>query len=221
MTYFFNYILPPTLAQDTYLDIINILYLSHRVPPDPGPTRIIKLTINVDSQQDYKPVYSIHHSMIYEINQRSIARTDFLIDRGTNGLITDSDVRVLETNNPQRHVNVRGINNHKFFNIFIVFCTGVIESQKNFFVFIMHQYTYIGKDYSIHVSSQFEYYGNIVNDKIKTNNNNQYLIIVNNYIINFVIRSGLVYIDIRFPTNAELYEGFIQFPQIIFISDLQ
>ena len=68
--------------------------------------------------------------MVYEISQRSVARTGSLIDRGTNGLIAGSDVSVLETNNPQRHVNVREIDNHEFSNISIISCAGVIESQK-------------------------------------------------------------------------------------------
>ena len=96
----------------------------------------------------------------------------------------------------------------------------MLLSLKIFFLFIIHQYIYIGKNHSIHVSSQFEHHGNTVDNKTKTNNNNQYLIIVNNYIINFVIRSGLVYINIRSPTDAELYEDSIQFSQIIFMSDL-
>ena len=75
----------------------------------------------------------------------------------------------------------------------------------------MHQYVYIGKNYSIHVSPQLEHYGNTVDNKTKINNSNQYLIIINNYIINFVVRSGLVYINIRSPTNAELYEDSVQF----------
>ena len=96
----------------------------------------------------------------------------------------------------------------------------MLLSLKKKILFIIHQYVYIGKNYSIHVLSQLEHYSNTVNDKTKTNNNNQYLIIVNNYIINFVVRSGLVYINIRSPTNAELYKDFIQFSQIILISDL-
>ena len=76
------------------------MYLSHRVLPDPGPTRIIKFTVDTDSQQDYKPVYSVHHSMVYEISQRSVARTGSLIDRGANGSIASNNVRDLETNNP-------------------------------------------------------------------------------------------------------------------------
>ena len=92
----FNYILSPALAQNTYLDTINILYFSHRVSPDPRFTRIVKFIIDVDSQYNSKSVYSVHHSIMYKISQRSVTRTDFLIDRGVNGSITNNNVRVFE-----------------------------------------------------------------------------------------------------------------------------
>ena len=81
----------------------------------------------------------------------------------------------------------------------------------------MHQCTYHGKGKTIHSCVQVEHYGNDVNDKSrKVNSGKQRITTIENYIIPLQIREGLVYMDMRLPTDQEL----VGLPQVIFTSNM-
>ena len=52
-----------------------------------------------------------------------------LVDRGANGGLAGSDVRVVERSESPRRVDVSGIDNHQMTNLPIVTVGGVIQSQ--------------------------------------------------------------------------------------------
>ena len=83
----------------------------------------------------------------------------------------------------------------------------------------MNQYASIGKGHSIHSSAQLESHGNTVDDKAIVNDGLQRMITANGYVIPFAIRDGLVYMDMRPPTDSEMNEGPNQLPQLILTSD--
>jgi hypothetical protein len=86
-----------------------------------------------------------------------------LMDRGANGGVAGTDVRVIfETG---QTVDIRGIYNHQCTNIYIGTVGGVIQTQKGPIIGIMHQYALLNKGSTIHSPCQFEWYKLEVNDK--------------------------------------------------------
>ena len=59
----------------------------------------------------YSPSYSINKSHIYHVSKHSSSHYGSLIDRGANGGLAGSDVRILERTG--RTVSVTGIDNHE------------------------------------------------------------------------------------------------------------
>ena len=84
----------------------------------------------------------------------------------------------------------------------------------------MNQYAHINQGNTIHSSGQLEAFGTIVHDKAKPNGGHQCIITQGGYVIPLNVRCGLVYMDMRPSTDAEL-DGPNQPPQIILTSDLE
>jgi hypothetical protein len=86
-----------------------------------------------------------------------------LIDRGANGGVAGEDVRVIFRTS--RTVDIKGIYNHHVNDIGIRTVGGIVNTQKDPVIAIMHQYALLDKGASIHYSIQLEWYKNDVNDK--------------------------------------------------------
>jgi hypothetical protein len=86
-----------------------------------------------------------------------------LIDRGANGGVASTDIRVIFKTG--RTVDIREIDNNQCTNIDIGTVGGVIQTQKGPIIGIMHQYALLNKGSTIHSPCQFEWYKNDVNDK--------------------------------------------------------
>jgi hypothetical protein len=114
-----------------------------------------------------------------------------LIDRGANGGVAGTDVRVIFKTG--RTVDIRGIDNHQCTNIDIGTVGGVIQTQNGPVIGIVHQYAVLNKGSTIHSPCQFEWYKNDVNDKS----------IFDGYIIPLSIKDGLVSLSIRPYTYHE------------------
>ena len=91
-----------------------------------------------------------------------------MIDRGANGSLAGSDVRVISQVNDGK-INVEGIDNHQLTDIPLVTAAGVITTQKGPVIVIMNQYAHINQGNTIHSSGKFEAFGTIVHDKAKPN----------------------------------------------------
>ena len=142
-----------------------------------------------------------------------------MIDRGANGSLAGSDVRVISQVNDGK-INVEGIDNHQLTDIPLVTAAGVITTQKGPVIVIMNQYAHINQGNTIHSSGQLEAFGTIVHDKAKPNGEHQCIIAQGGYVIPLNVRHELVYMDMRPPTDAEL-DGPHQLPQMILTSDLE
>ena len=68
----------------------------------------------------------------------------------------------------------------------------------------LHQYAYTGKGRMIHSSTQLEMYKNQVDDYSQMVGGNQYIQILNGYIIPLDIQDGLPYMPLCAPTDNEL-----------------
>ena len=66
-----------------------------------------------------------------------------LIDRGANGGLAGSDVRILERTG--RTVSVTGIDNHELPGLDIVTCAALLHTNHGKVVLVMHEYAYYGR----------------------------------------------------------------------------
>jgi hypothetical protein len=113
-----------------------------------------------------------------------------LIDRGANGGVSGTDVRVIFKTG--RTVDIRGIDSHQCTNIDIGTVGGVIQTQKGTIIGIIHQYALLKKGSTIHSPCQFEWYKNDVNDKsINVPGGLQRILTLDGYIIPLCIKDGL------------------------------
>ena len=88
----------------------------------------------------YSPSYSINKAHIYHVSKHSSSHYGSLIDRGANGGLAGSDVRILERTG--RTVSVTGIDNHELPGLDIVTCAALLHTNHGKVVLIMHEYAY-------------------------------------------------------------------------------
>ena len=102
----------------------------------------------------YSPSYSINKTHIYHVSKHSSSHYGSLIDRGANGGLAGSDVRILERTG--RTVSVTGIDNHELPGFDIVTCAALLNTSHGKVVLIMHEYAYYGRGNTIHSPGQIE-----------------------------------------------------------------
>ena len=85
----------------------------------------------------YSPSYSINKTHIYHVSKHSSSHYGSLIDRGANGGLAGSDVRILERTG--RTVSVTGIDNHELPGLVIVTCAALLHTNHGKVVLIMHE----------------------------------------------------------------------------------
>jgi hypothetical protein len=128
--------------------------------PNPLPPGDIRRVLSKNSKR------SVNLAQIeYEVSnhQASSGKSLSLIDRGANGGVAGTDVRVIFKTG--RTVDIRGIDNHQCTNIDIGTVGGVVQTRKGPVIGTMHQYALLNKGSTIHSPCQFEWYKNDVNDK--------------------------------------------------------
>jgi len=101
-------------------------------------------------------------------------------------------------------VDVRGIDNHQIVDIPIVTAGGVVKTQHEPAIVILHQYAYTGQGRTIHSSAQLEWYKNDVNDKsMKVAGGLQCILTNDGYVIPINMRDGLLYVSLHPYTDEE------------------
>ena len=137
-----------------------------------------------------------------------------LVDRGANGGICGSDVRIIHKTG--RKVDVQGIDNHQVVDIPIVTAGAVVSTQRGPAVIIMNQYAYIGNGKSIHSCGQMEMFGHEVNDKsMKVSGGLQRINTQDGFCIPLNIKAGLPYMTLRPFTDQE----WDNLPHVVLTSD--
>ena len=140
---------------------------------------------------------------------------DSLVDRGANGGLAGTDMRVIETS-AHRSVHVEGIDNHQVRDVPIVTAGGVINTTRGDVIGIFHQYAHINKGASIHSSVQLEAYKQDVNDRSRrVPGGLQRILTVDWYEIPLSFRNGLPYLPIKPFTDRE----YATLPHVIMTSD--
>jgi hypothetical protein len=158
-------------VSDTDTSIIEYLSNETQTPPK-IPTTVLNTNRthpmphagNRNNNQDQNDTITINGKLywqvkiidiMYRINTGQSTYNGYaLIDRGANGGVLGSDVKIL--NHTGRTITLTGLDNHQVKVLRI--CTGTTLSitHKDPAIFIMHQYAYLGHGKTIHAAGQLE-----------------------------------------------------------------
>ena len=151
----------------------------------------------------YSPSYSINKTHIYHVSKHSSSHYGSLIDRGANGGLAGSDVRILERTG--RTVSVTGIDNHELPGLDIVTSAALLHTNHGKVVLIMHEYAYYGRGNTIHSPGQIEWFQNTCDDKSFHVGGKQVINFLDGHSTPLQCRTGLMYISLLGkPTDADL-----------------
>ena len=153
------------------------------------------------------------HCINFRVSAHSSTKAATLVDRGANGGMAGSDVRLIETG--ERCADVSGINDHQISNLPISTVAGLVQTQHGPVVAIIHQVAYHGKGSTILSSGQMEAYKIKVDDRSVHVGGKQHLETLEGYIIPIQCRNGLPYIEMQPPTDQEMDE----LPHVVLTSD--
>ena len=161
----------------------------------------------------YRSINVLH--IRYRVSNVVASQTASLVDRGANGGLAGSDVRVICKSNPLRMVDVSGIDSHEVRDLPIFTVGGVVQSQRGLVIAIMHQYALLGEGKTIHSSGQLEWYKNNVDDKSLKVGGLQRIATNDGYVHPLDIKNGLPYCSMR-PYTDDEWESL---PHVIWTSD--
>ena len=86
-----------------------------------------------------------------------------LVDRGANGGLAGSDMRVIHKTH--RKINISGIDNHEVTGLDVVTAATLLTTSLGKVIGIFNEYAYLGKGSSIHSSGQREWFKTNVDEK--------------------------------------------------------
>ena len=84
------------------------------------------------------PERTINHQFTYHVAQASQAKHGSLVDRGGNGGLAGSDVRILSRSS--RKGTVTGIESHELQDLDVVQCAALVETNHGIVNLIMNEY---------------------------------------------------------------------------------
>ena len=102
------------------------------------------------------PERSINHYFTYHVAQASQAKLGSLVDRGVNGGIAGSDVRILSRSS--RKCTVTGVDSHELQGLDVVQCAALVETNHRIVNLNMNEYGCYGKGHTINSSGQIEWF---------------------------------------------------------------
>ena len=215
--------------QEDHDEVVDDTPATSESEPDPPDTLLINAAKGSQSSQlppgDIRRVMSksstrhinlTHIDYQVSYHKASSGQSLSLIDRGANGGVAGTDVRIIFKTG--RMVDIRGIDNHHCTNIDIGTVGGVVHTNKGHVIAIMHQYALLNKGSTIHSPCQLEWYKNDVNDKSSlVPGGLQRLQTLDGYIIPLRIKDGLARLNIRPYTDHE----WDNLPHVILTSELE
>ena len=105
-------------------------------------------------------INSVHTHLFYHVDQAKQAQHGSLVNRGANGGLAGSDVRILSKSS--KKCTVTGIDQHQINGLDIVQCDALAIINHGYVYLIMNEYAYYGKGHTIHSSGQIEWHKNLV-----------------------------------------------------------
>ena len=106
---------------------------------------------------------TINHHFTYHVAVASEAKHGTLVDRGANGGLAGSDVRILSRSS--RKCTVTGTDSHELQGLDVVQCAALIETNHGIVNLIMNEYVCYDTGHTIHSSGEIEWFKNSVDDR--------------------------------------------------------
>ena len=136
-----------------------------------------------------------------------------LVDRGANGGLAGSDMRVIYKTH--RKINISGIDNHEVTGLDVVTAATLLNTSLGKVIGIFNEYAYLGKGSSIHSSGQLEWFKTLVDEKSIKVGGTQLITTLDGYSVPLLIRDGLAYAtSLRKPTDQDMDT----YPHVFFTS---
>ena len=159
----------------------------------------------VPCPQDYTMTSerTINPHFTYHIAQASQAQHGSLVDRGANGGLAGSDVRILSRYS--RKCTVTGIDSHELQGLDVVQCAALVETNHGIVNLIRNEYACYRTGHTIHSSGQIECFKNSVDDRSVQVDGKQRICTIDGNAMPLTCRGGLMYLSILGkPTDTDL-----------------
>ena len=161
------------------------------------------------------PLLAMLHQSIHTIRSRQIQvckhyifqhanhTNNQLVDRGANGGLAGSDMRVIYKTH--RKINISGIDNHEVTGLDVVTAATLLNTSLGKVIGIFNEYAYPGKGSSIHSSGQLEWFKTLVDEKSIKVGGTQLITTLDGYSVPLLIRDGLAYAtSLGRPTDQDM-----------------
>ena len=121
-----------------------------------------------DDASDISNVLSVKRSRQIQVCQQYLFQhanhtNQQLVDRGANGGLAGSDMRVIHK--PHCKINIQGIDNREVTGLDVVTAATLLNTSQGKVIGIFNEYAYLGKGSSIHSSGQLEWFKTNVDEK--------------------------------------------------------
>ena len=149
---------------------------------------------SADDASDISNVLSIKRFRQIQVCQRYLFQhanptNQQLVDRGANGGIAGSDMRVIHK--PHCKINMQGIDNHEVTGLDVVTAATLLHTSQGRVIGIFNEYAYLGKGSSIHSSGQLEWFKTNVDEKSVKVGGTQLFTTLDGYSVPLLIKDGL------------------------------
>ena len=136
-----------------------------------------------------------------------------LVDRGANGGLAGSDMRVIYKTH--RKINISGIDNHEVNGLDVVTAATLLNTSLGKVIGIFNEYAHLGKGSSIHSSGQLEWFKTHVDEKSIKVGGTQLITTLDGYSVPLLIKDGLAYATaLGRPTDQDMDT----YPHVFFTS---
>ena len=126
-----------------------------------------------------------------------------LVDRGANGGLAGSDMRVIYKTH--RKINISGIDNHEVNGLDVVTAATLLNTSLGKVIGIFNEYAHLGKGSSIHSSGQLEWFKTHVDEKSIKVGGTQLITTLEGYSVPLLIKDGLAYAtSLGRPTDQDM-----------------
>ena len=146
-------------------------------------------------------------------SDESTTDTTKLVDRGANGGLAGSDMRVIHKTH--RKINIQGIDNHEVTGLDVVTAATLLNTSQGKVIGIFNEYAYLGKGSSVHSSGQREWFKTNVDEKSVKVGGTELITTLDGYSVPLLIKDGLAYAtSLGKPTDQDMDT----YPHVFFTS---
>ena len=161
-----------------------------------------------DDASDITKVLSAKRSRQIQVCKRYLFQhanhtNNQLVDRGANGGLAGSDMRVIHKTHCK--INISGIDNHEVTGLDVVTAATLLNTSLGKVIGIFNEYAYLGKGSSIHSSGQLEWFKTNVDEKSIKVGGTQLITTLDGYSVPLLIKDGLAYAtSLGRPTDQDM-----------------